>query len=48
MKISNITFVAFTFQAMKIRCLRKLAENEISANGRNYYLTAAMVLEDGM
>ena len=32
---------------MKIKCLRKLAEGEISANGRNYYLTAAMVVEDG-
>ena len=32
---------------MKIKCLRKLAEGETSANGRNYYLTAAMVVEDG-
>ena len=34
-------------KSLKIRCLRKLAEGETSANGRNYYLTSAMVTEDG-
>ena len=35
----------FSCQQLKAKCLRKLAEEETSANGRNWYLTAALVLD---
>ena len=43
-----LPFYINKFQKLKIQCLRKLAEGEISANGRNYYLTSALVEEQGI
>ena len=37
----------FDFQTVKVNSLRQLALNEISANGRNWYLTEALI-EEGL